>query len=105
MAEYIEREALLKSVGELKKSPWYNDDYGFGTKQARHEGVGIVVDLCIRQDPSVDVVEVKYGEWLWNRGCAYGESPYYCSLCIDGGSDNGRDNYCPNCGAKMNGGE
>lgn len=54
---------------------------------------------------SADVVEVKYGEWLWNRGCAYGESPYYCSLCIDGGSDNGRDNYCPNCGAKMNGGE
>ena len=30
MAEYIEREALLKEVDNLKKSPWYNDDYGFG---------------------------------------------------------------------------
>ena len=58
MAEYIEREALLKEIDDLKKSPWYNDDYGFGTKQARHDGVHCVVDLCIRQAPAADVVEV-----------------------------------------------
>lgn len=58
MAEYIEREALLKEVDDLKKSPWYNDDYGFGTKQARHDGVNCVVDLCIKQAPTADVVEV-----------------------------------------------
>lgn len=58
MAEYIERDALLREIEELKKSPWYNDDYGFGTKQARQEGVSIVVDLCIKQAPTADVVPV-----------------------------------------------
>ena len=50
-----------------------------------------------------DVVEVRHGEWVYNRGQAFGEPRYFCSLCIDGGSDSGRDNYCPNCGAKMDG--
>lgn len=53
LKEYIERNALLKDVEELKKSPWYNDDCGFGTKQARHEAVSIVVDLCIKKAPVV----------------------------------------------------
>lgn len=52
-------------------------------------------------DNGVDCV--NHGEWLWNRGCAYDEKQYYCSLCA-GGSDTGRDKYCPNCGAKMKGG-
>ena len=58
MEEYIGRNALLQEIANLKKSPWYNDDYGFGTKQARHDGVAIVEDLCIKQAPTADVVEV-----------------------------------------------
>lgn len=52
---------------------------------------------------TADVVGVRHGEWVYNRGQAFGEPLYFCSLCIDGGSDSGRDNYCPNCGAKMDG--
>ena len=67
MAEYIEREAVLKEVEELKKSPWYNDDFGFGTKQARHDGVACVVDLCIKQVPVADVVEaVRCKDCIYN---------------------------------------
>lgn len=58
MEEYIGRNALLQEIANLKKSPWYNDDYGFGTKQARHDGVVVVEDLCIKQAPAADVVEV-----------------------------------------------
>lgn len=58
MGKLIEYEALLKDIDELKKSPWYNDDYGFGTKQARHDGVNCVVDLCIKQAPAVNAIEV-----------------------------------------------
>ena len=58
MSRYIDADAVLKEIEELKKSPWYNDDYGFGTKQARQDGVGVVVDLCIKQAPTADVVEV-----------------------------------------------
>ena len=55
--------------------------------------------------PAADVVEVKHGYWVYNRGQAFGEPCYFCSLCTDGGSNNGRDNYCPNCGAKMDEGK
>lgn len=50
---------------------------------------------------NADVVEVRHGEWKYNRGQAPNEKAYFCSLCVDGESDYGRDNYCPNCGAKM----
>lgn len=53
--------------------------------------------------PTADVAEGKHGYWVYNRGQTFGEPRYFCSLCIDGGSDNGWDNYCPNCGAKMDG--
>lgn len=46
----------------------------------------------------------KKGEWLYNRGQAPNEPLYFCSLCAEGGSEYGRDNFCPNCGAKMKGG-
>lgn len=71
MEEYIGRNALLQEIANLKKSPWYNDDYGFGTKQARHDGVTIVEDLCIKQAPAVDVVEV-----VRCKDCEYGEADY-----------------------------
>lgn len=51
----------------------------------------------------VDVVEVVHGKWEFNRGQAYGEPLYFCSVCTDGGSEWGKDKYCPNCGAKMDG--
>ena len=47
-------------------------------------------------------VTVNYGQWKFNRGAARDEKTYYCSVCIEGESDYGTDNYCPHCGAKMN---
>lgn len=83
MPKYIELEALLTFAN--------NDKYG-------------MIDANdIARFPTSDVAEVRHGEWKYNRHCAPDESPYYCSLCIDGGSDRGVDNYCPNCGAKMDG--
>ena len=55
---YIDKEKLLEGIEELKQSPWYNDDFGGGTKQARQEGVNIVVDMCIKYAPTEDVVVV-----------------------------------------------
>ena len=63
-----------------------------------------IVEDVVENTPTADVQEVKHGEWLYNRGQAPGEPLYYCSLCIDGGSDWGKDNFCPHCGAKMDGG-
>lgn len=45
------------------------------------------------------------GEWIFNKGRTYGEPAYYCSNCWEGESYYGFDKFCPNCGAKMGGGE
>ena len=88
MKEYIEREGLLNEVEILKGvSPYYHR-----------------MKTMIEKALAADVAPVVHGEWIYNRGQAYGEPLYFCSLCVEGGSEYGKDNYCPHCGAKMDGG-
>lgn len=53
----------------------------------------------IYEIPSADVAPVRHGRWMKN-------DDYTCSLCgyrmVIG---DGAYNYCPNCGARMDGGE
>ena len=95
MKEYIDREAIMEDINDLKQSPWYNDDTGFGTKQARQDGVKCVVELIINPAPIEDVAEVRHGEWINHN--TYVE----CSLC--GAMPYNHSTYCPECGAKMDG--
>ena len=48
----------------------------------------------------------KEGEWIPNKLIGYAYA-FYCSECgwVDGYPFNDRHKYCPNCGAKMKGGE
>ena len=104
MPKYIECEALLKEVDDLKKSSWYNDDYGNGTRQARHDGVDCVVSLCIKQASACDVVEVVHGEWKFNK-----DGSGTCNQCGITQKNvwdyDGWQNYCGHCGADMRGTE
>ena len=59
--------------------------------------------------PTVDAVEVVHGRWVMTlytttskRGRVIANKKFACSVC---GYGNGRkqSNYCPNCGAKMDG--
>lgn len=53
---------------------------------------------------SADVAPVRHGRWI-NSGTGYNWC-YECSACgwKDGHPFEDRHNYCPNCGAKMDGG-
>ena len=74
MAEYIEREALLKWAREF-----YPNDLQFAS--------------AVINAPAADVAEVRRGKWDNN-----GEF-YQCSVCTNfTGCDY---DYCPYCGAKM----
>ena len=62
----------------------------------------VVCKFSILDAPTVDAVEVVHGRWI--------EKPYlfgttrYCSICGQNyGMPHGVFNYCPNCGAKMDG--
>lgn len=57
--------------------------------------------------PTADVVEVKHGEWINHFDDLFPEeSTQECSICHkEEFITLLNDNYCPNCGAKMDGGK
>jgi hypothetical protein len=54
--------------------------------------------------PAADVAPVRHGEWEWRE--FYGEPGLMlcCSNCGETEGANEKFEYCPNCGAYMNGG-
>lgn len=104
MKEYVDRKAIMEDINDLKQSPWYNDDTGFDTKQARQDGVKCVVELIINPAPIEDVVEVRHGKWgkeKWMK-----TNQHICSLChstVRVHPESVEYKWCPYCGAKMDG--
>lgn len=91
MDEYIEREAL---IGDL-------------TAAMDHRGMGQVIGQTliryVKRQPAADVAPVVHGEWILFLCSVTGDvSLYYCSSCRAGSAE--KSNYCPDCGAKMDGG-
>ena len=90
MAEYIEREALMKELSESLEP--FNTGSVFRT---------------IRKQPAADVAPVVHGRWIGRPLC--GNDNCRCSEC--GSWYNIHVNlrgeitqkYCPNCGARMDG--
>lgn len=58
-----------------------------------------IVRRAIETAPTVDAVEVVHGEW---KICSDGYYPY-CSNCQREPQSGKMTDYCPNCGAKMDG--
>lgn len=88
MAEYIEREAAIESLPVAWDS----------------------AINALRNVPAADVVPVVHGRWLTWEEQFPGEKPrrmnnlgVFCDKCHNH-ADN-RTDFCPNCGAKMDGDE
>ena len=77
MAEYIERSKVLTAINEFYHDP--------------------KVDIAIRNISSADVVEVVHGYWEEVIG------DIRCSVCKISQDNGHKHNYCPECGAKMDG--
>lgn len=84
MADYINKQAFLDY---MKRTDRY-----------------FSVKFDIENFPVADVVPVVHGQWISKNDHGY-EWIFVCSNCdyVDGYPFNDRPNYCPNCGAKMNG--
>ena len=92
MAEYIEREAAIKEL--MDDAP---EQVGYSREDAAD---------CIHYIDAADVVPVRHGHWI-DKG-EYG-------ICTECGGRSGTQydgveliplmtQFCPNCGAKMDGG-
>lgn len=61
------------------------------------------VKVMIDAQPTIDAVPVVHGEWVYRYGSAWECSN--CKSMIHLSDDtNAHPNYCPQCGAKMDGG-
>lgn len=107
MSELIERKEAIEAIKKYGK-----DALSAGRKHI--DQVDDIVELCnmLAALPAVDAAPVVHGEWIGESdGYADGELVYdvwncsKCDYCIDDGTDNPEllPNYCPNCGAKMDG--
>lgn len=98
MAEYIERKKAYEKCG------WYNTVNGKSICAARKDELVAI--------PAADVVPVRHGRWEemhYEGGILDGTNFDRCSVCgyervFDDPALKTAFKYCPNCGAKMNGG-
>lgn len=95
MAEYIDRDGLINDLKDLPE-------------QERIEYMGIYD--CIKSTTAADVTEVRHGKWIESEDDYYGLYIIKCSLCREVWCFEVEDavklmnyNYCPNCGAEMDG--
>ena len=103
MDEFISREATIKRIKEVY-CVGCNSYHGV---RCRACGTGDAIDM-IEDAPPADVAPVVHGRWVdrivdENEVIKPWMQRYYCSECLEGVSQSWFK-FCPNCGAKMDGG-
>ena len=101
MAEYIERETLYE------KAYWHGEHPDVGNPFP--DGVDAIDIEDVDAIPAADVAPVRHGRWkpYHEADIGYDEYGVRCSNCkfeVEDHEVNFIMKYCPNCGAKMDGG-
>lgn len=101
MAEYIEREAISEKIRKYYYKNPPNFSYGEGFDCGLDRAQRAILDA-----PAADVAPVRHGRWI-NKG--------EYAVCMECGERSGTQydgvepiplmtQFCPNCGARMDGG-
>lgn len=100
MAEYIDRRRLFNALADYWNIP---RDWDGGIAQPCEDALTFIEDA-----PEEDVVPVVHGRWEFD-GSDFADI-WKCTACgddwffeYDPRDDETRVNYCPNCGARMDG--
>ena len=103
MAEYIEKWSVVNRLIDIENEfQQYKPFHGY--EHAMYRKI-CEAEIAIGKTQAADVVPVRHGRWIEQEKYTFG-TMYDCSICGDRILDNGHSwNYCPNCGAKMDGGE
>lgn len=93
MIEYIKRDTAIRAVMAAK---WVDGSDG-----------AMAMEI-VASPPAADVAPVVHGRWIERKEHFYFQNGckewinFYCSECD--APNNSPTDYCPNCGAKMDGG-
>jgi hypothetical protein len=92
MDEYISRNEAINAIKSLESSMPAKDNYAKGYDAALGRAL-----IAVREAPPAADQPVKHGYWTdLNNDAIY---HYECSCCK--GHTDWHENFCPNCGAKM----
>ena len=95
MAEYIELEAAVKAFNNFDAGRADSPPFTLLTPEEFAE--------YLYELPIADVAPVVYGRWVTHYRSGTPVAEGYVSTCCDMWN-NRKSDYCPNCGAKMDGG-
>lgn len=86
---YIKKEPIIDFIKNGLNNP--NKEKAFG-----YDAIAILTE--IEYAPTTDVEEVRHGQWVYHHWCEF-----RCSICGHWSKTEprGEENFCPNCGAKM----
>lgn len=93
MADLIDRQTLLGRLEDIENSMIWD---------AQNCALLFAFRKFINKASAVDAAEVVHGRWVWKPINKY-TSRLHCSVCDNDYGADGKYNYCPNCGAKMDG--
>lgn len=92
--EYIEREATLAYMSEVKAACTSNFEY-----EASAVIAGMICEIIDGEIPAADVAPVRHGRWIINSDGYYPQ----CSECMSEPRGREMTKYCSDCGALMDG--
>lgn len=96
MADYMERRRVLSILHEIGGCGAEPGTWADGYDKAINEAYD-----RISREPTADIAPVVHGRWMPFHSEAAGDIQY-CSACEIG--FDAKTDYCPHCGAKMDGG-
>lgn len=93
------KENVLKALDDLYRELFMSESAT--QEECRNLRLGVLRALyTVKEMPTVDAEPVRHGKWIRDVNNLYG-----CSECMqrETMSPKKLKNYCPNCGAKMDG--
>ena len=98
MSDYIDRQTYIAALDYPE--PEFFDDFRAGWIYGLSRA-----EAAIRKAPAADVAPILHGEWGSGRfNDMTGDYEEQCTNCGEWSKECGKP-YCPNCGARMDGGK